>query len=553
MTLFWLIAWALALSLGWLLPNHYMPWSTYHIEVWMAGIVLLAGTAVIVRSDGDVRWYGIAVLAAMLAVLPVLQFGLGLVSFAGTAWISTAYLGGFVFALLIGAMWERTTPWQLADGLFLSLGVAAIASVGLQLYQWLQLGSPDDIWIIKNSTGRPYGNLAQPNELGTLLVWGLLATAWGYFRRQLGAASSLFIALYLLFGMSLTQSRTGWLAIAILVGASWLWRKHWQSRRLPCCVTSLGLYFVVCVLSLTGLAQALLLFTPTDLQDFERLSSGKRPLIWAIMLDAALQQPLFGYGWNQIIQAQLSVAPAHPALNEVTLHSHNLFLDFMLWCGIPLGLFISFCTARWLWIRVRAVQCAEDALLVLVVLVVCNHAMLELPLHHAFFLLPLGLFMGVIDARFGQKPVVTMRRGSIAIIGLVVAALLGLIVRDYARLEESYLGLRLENAHVHTETKAGVPDMVLLNQWAEYIRMARVEPVQGMGSEQLNLMRKVVSTFAQTGQTVTLAKALALNNQPEEAQLWLRRLCKVEDAELCSAFKREWVNQDVQKLAPWPE
>ncbi|PIW09923.1 MAG: polymerase, partial [Comamonadaceae bacterium CG17_big_fil_post_rev_8_21_14_2_50_60_13] len=68
-------------------------------------------------------------------------------------------------------------------------------------------------------------------------------------------------------------------------------------------------------------------------------------------------------------------------MHTVFSHSHNLFLDLVLWCGIPFGLFVSLYLIRWFWLRLRAVRCAEDAVLMLFLLVVGNHAMLELPLH----------------------------------------------------------------------------------------------------------------------------------------------------------------------------
>ncbi|MDP3617237.1 MAG: hypothetical protein Q8R49_05400, partial [Rhodoferax sp.] len=137
MTRFWLIGWALALALGWLLPDHHLPWSTFHVDAWLAIMLSLASLAVIWRSTSPVVWHGITLLVAMLVLVPGLQYALGLVLLSGTAWISSAYLIGLLLALLTGARWESASPGQLADGLFLAVGMAALLSVGLQLHQWL--------------------------------------------------------------------------------------------------------------------------------------------------------------------------------------------------------------------------------------------------------------------------------------------------------------------------------------------------------------------------------------------------------------------------------
>jgi O-antigen ligase len=555
MTPFWLVGWAVALALGWLLPNHYLPWTSFHVDAWVGFMLLLAAAGVMLRTARSVAWHGMTVLMAVLLFMPLLQYGLGLVAFSGTAWVSSAYLIGFLLALLTGAQWESARSGQLADGLFLAIGVASIVSVGLQLHQWLELGLLD-VWAIGNTSGRPFANLGQPNELGTLLLWGLLAIAWGVVRQRLGAWTALFIAVYLLFGLALTQSRTAWLALVLLVGASWFWRRWGSNHRWPWFVTGLGLYFAVCVIVLGWLGQALLLTSASVVTDIVRITGELRPQLWSMFIDAALQQPWFGYGWNQVGLAQLAVASDHPPLYMAAFHSHNLFLDFMLWCGIPVGLFVSFYLLRWLWLCLRAVQGAEEALLVLFLLVVFNHAMLELPLHHAYFLLPTGLVVGALNVRLNFQPMLSLGRKSVWVILFCSAALLALIVRDYLRVEISYLALRFEWAHVKTETRGTPPEVVVLNQLGEFIRFARIEPDRGMTPSDLDWMRKVTSTYPNTGAIYKLATALAMNQQPKEAQRWLMRMCKIVPEAECAAVKDVWIsksrsNPDISAVS-WP-
>ena len=42
----WLVAWAVAMSMTWLLPNHYPPWTTFQSDAW-AVLLLLARQALI--------------------------------------------------------------------------------------------------------------------------------------------------------------------------------------------------------------------------------------------------------------------------------------------------------------------------------------------------------------------------------------------------------------------------------------------------------------------------------------------------------------------------
>ena len=555
MTPFWLVGWALMLATTWLLPNHYLPWSTFHIDAWIAIVLSLAATAVIVCSRGPVIWHGVSVLAAILVFIPSVQHSTGLILLSGTAWISTIYLIGFLLALLIGARWESASPGQLADGLFLAIGIAALVSVGLQLHQWLALDLLD-IWSMGRSYGRPFANLGQPNNLGTLLLWGVLAAGWGLVRQRIGGWTALFMTAYLLFGLALTQSRTAWMAVVLLIAACWAWRRLWSNPRWPWVVTGLGLYFAICVLSLGKLNQIFGLTLLADMADVLRLSGEQRPVVWALFIDAALQRPWVGYGWNQVVLAQLAAAIDHPALNIVFSHSHNLFLDLILWCGIPIGLFVSFYLARWFLHGLRAVRSAEDALLMLFLLVVGNHAMLELPLHYAYFLLPTCLVMGALNERLNVQPMIALGRWSVVIVWLLAVALLALLIRDYARVETSYKELRFEWANIITEIRAGPPDILLLTQWREFIRLARFEPTSGMSAEDLNWLRKITSTYPSTGNFHKVAAALAMNQQPQEATLWLKRMCKIVSETQCAAVKTAWASQSMNNPAmsavPWP-
>ena len=522
----------------------------------MAIVLSLAAAAVIVRSSRPVTWHGISVLAAILVFIPGVQYGAGLILLSGTAWISTIYLIGFLLALLIGARWELASPGQLADGLFLAIGIAALVSVGLQLHQWLALDLLD-IWSMGKGYGRPFANLGQPNNLGTLLLWGVLAAGWGLVRQRIGVWTALFMAAYLLFGLALTQSRTAWIAVVLLMISSWAWRRLWSNPRWPWVVTGLGLYFAVCVLSLGELNQIFGLTLLADMADVLRLSSEQRPVVWTLFVDAAWQRPWAGYGWNQVVLAQLTASIDHPALNIVFSHSHNLFLDFILWCGIPIGLFVSFYLARWFWHGLQAVRSAEDALLMLFLLVVGNHAMLELPLHYAYFLLPTCLVMGALNVRQNVQPMIAVGRWTVLAVWLLSVALLAVLIRDYARVEASYKDLRFEWTNIRTEIRGGPPDILLLTQWREFIRLARFEPTSGMSADELNWLRKITSTYPSTGNFHKVAAALAMNQQPQEATLWLKRMCKIVSETQCAAVRTAWASQSINipdmAAVPWPD
>ena len=552
MTPFWLFLWSLILAFGWVLPNHQRPWTAFHSDAWVALAFLVASASVFIRVREPLTWHRITVFAALLVCIPWLQYVLDLVPLAGNAWISSAYLLGFMFALLAGAQWEKFTPGQVTDGLFLAIGVAAILSVGLQLRQWLGLEGLA-LWTMGGGPDRPFANLGQPNQLGTLLLWGLLAGAWGWRREHIGGWIVTFLAIYLLFGVALTGSRTAWISVALLVAASWFWRRLWRNTRLVWVVSGLALYFVVCVLVMGWRRMG----SPgVELNDLARMSSEIRPLAWAVFLDAAWQHPFFGYGWNQTTLAQLAVATEHLSLGGVFSYSHNLFLDLVLWCGIPLGLMVSAALLWWFWKRLRAVKNAESAILVLFLLVIAVHSMLELPLFYAYFLLPVGMVMGALNTRLGARPVIAMGRKLAMGLWLVTTALLALIIRDYARVESSYQTLFLEWSRIKITMPVGPPDVLLLTQWHDYIKFARVEPKSNLSDDELAWMRNITGLFPSGIILHKFATVLALNQRPEEAQLWLKRMCKTIPESECHAVKEIWARRSLKypeiAAIPWP-
>lgn len=525
------------------------------MDAWVGAAMALISIRVLLGSSQPVNWHGITLLVAAVTVLPALQYGFGLILWPGMAWVSCAYLLGLLMALLTGAEWERARPGQWASAMFLAIGTAALLSVGLQLDQWLALEALHGLSMGK-TLGRPFANFGQPNQLATFLLWGLLATVWGMLQRQLGRWTALLMILTLLFGLALTQSRTAWVAVGVLVLASWIWRPLWPDQRWPWLTSGLALYFAVLVACFDWMNQTLLLGTVPGSIGIDRAGGTMREFIWPLFTEAALQSPWVGYGWNQLGPAQLATALNHPSLAQPHAHAHNLFLDLVLWCGLPIGLAVSLYLVRWLWRRARSVKTPQDAVLVLFLLMVGLHAMLELPLHYAYFLLPVGLVMGALNVRLRVHPVLSTARWPVQALCCVTILLLALIVRDYLRVETSHQELRFEQARIQSNSPWQAPDLLLLTQFNESFRFARFEPTRNMKPADLAWMRKVSQAYPSAATLPKLALALALNRQAAEAQLWLQKVCKLESALRCEGIRQYWAEQSLKypelTAAPWP-
>jgi hypothetical protein len=133
--------------------------------------------------------------------------------------------------------------------------------------------------------------------------------------------------------------------------------------------------------------------------------------------------------------------------------------------------------------------------------------------------------------------------------------LLSVIVRDYIRVEASYQTLRFEWARIKTPP-AQIPDVLILNQWPDFFRFVKLHPVAGMGDAQLAAIRNTAALNPGAGSLQTLAIALARNGRPDEAALWLRRMCKTATVSQCELVKKAWLldAQSSPEIAavPWP-
>ena len=529
------------ISFCWIIPNHYHPWLAFHCDAWMAFFLIFFSLYLLIHDYKSFNWHYQAFIVLIIAFIPWIQLSQSYLASIGDAWISSAFLLGFALTLLSAARSEVRHPHQMLNGLFLAIGLASIVSVGLQLQQWLQTDA-SELWNMGGSPVRPHANLGQPNQLATLLLWGILASAWGWVRGKLSAFTLCLVVFFLLFGLALTGSRTAWLAVVILLVAAWLWRSHWSSPATPWIISGFVCYFAFCV-TFIAWATPYLITDETLLKSvFATNSTAHRWHAWTLFIDAIAQRPWFGYGWNQTALAQMEVAINHPNLGAVFTFAHNLFLDLILWCGIPLGLTLIFSIIYWMWQNLRAVNNAENAILMMLLLVAANHAMFEMPLYYVYFLLPVGLVVGALNVRHGAKVLFTTGRWPVFVLWSVCALLLGLIIKDYLEVEESYRYLRYEQLRIKVKAM-GPPDVVLLTQWHDQIALARFDPTSNMTPAKLKHMQDIAGVYPCSLYSHKVATALALNNDPDGARLWLQRLCKIAPDDECKTAEQMWSKQ----------
>jgi len=532
---------ALAGIASWLAPNHYLPWLSFHAEVAMVAAFALAFFAELVRSDTKTyRLSGLAVAVLALSAVPLLQAVAGRIHFAGDAVLAFGYLVALGLSIILGtSLVTRLGADAVFERLSWAFVAAATLSVGVQLYQWLRIDGLGIFAAELPDFARPFANVAQPNHLATMLFLGLVGVLFLYERRKLRGSVACLAALFLEFGISMTGSRTAWLAMAVL--AAWLlWARAKAGLRLPVrAIILLAGGFVLFVVVWGPLCEALILASGRTMAN--QSQAGPRPMMWASMLDAISREPWFGYGWNQALVAHSRVVDAHPAAGRLIGHSHNLMLDLMVWNGIPLGLTLIGLLAWWFWKHGRACRSPFQACLLAALAGVFLHALVEYPLSYMYFLLPVGLMMGMLDSvplsrvRFGAP------RWSMLLAASGSTALAVLITVEYVQIEANMRILQFELARIGTGTiQSKAPELTLMTHTREYLRFARFDAHAGMSPDRLAWMGKVAERFPFAKAQLNYAVANALNGRPEIAREVLARLCHMHTPRRCNDSLRAW-------------
>jgi len=502
-------------SLSYLLPDHYYPWITAYQEfLAFSGACLLVLFLLLrfVSAVAGVHFF----LFCSLTLIPLLQLLGGAIYFSGDAWIAAFYLFCFSMMLLVGynlgviGSVRRRFSFSIAV-MFVFVGVV---SVWMALCQWLMLTG--NAWVVDVRVGgRPFANLAQPNNLATLLCVALAAVFYLYERRFLNAFSSSVLALLLVFGVVLTQSRTPW--VGFLAAVMFLfWKIRGDNFRFPVygCFVWGGLYLSLVVLH--PFLTDVFLLSGSGLLD-RALSLHRLPL-WGQLWMSISEGPFLGYGWGQVSIAQVSISQIYPVPLMVE-HSHNVLLDLLIWTGPVLGVIIIFSVALWLarlGVRAHSLEsifCLTAAGFVLV------HGMLEFPLEYGFFLFPVGLFLGVVAGEQRSTQEWAVPRW---LIGGVLVLCVGMFVwvwHEYRVIEEDHRLMRFETARIgQVKAREAAPNVVLLTQLREFIRFARTPATEGMSEESLEWMRKVAHRYPYPPSLFRYALALALNGKAIQAR-----------------------------------
>lgn len=244
-------------------------------------------------------------------------------------------------------------------------------------------------------------------------------------------------------------------------------------------------------------------------------SSGRLDL-WSQICEVIALRPWFGWGFRQLAEGQNVKAHMHGDILAAT-YSHNLVLDLAVWFGVPVAVLAVLLTGRWLWRRVRDTRQLLSWYCLAVCLPVAVHSMLEFPFAYAYFLAPVMLALGALEASLGIQPLIRVSMRVFSGMLLVVSVAMAWSVVEYFEIEDDFRVARFEMLRVgQTPADHVRPKMIVLTQLGALVDVVRAVPGPGMSSDDLDLIRRVALHYPWSATLTRYALALSLNGNPEE-------------------------------------
>lgn len=509
----------LCLALAWLAYDHYRPWVNFHSEALaLLGIGLLVASRCLVRNGSVAQAPRIVWWVMAAALLPWLQYAMGISLFAGDALLASLYLCGLGAAIWLGYSYVVASPEKDAalTSVIYMLWFVALVSAAIGLLQWLNLQGPLAMYVVQTDAGdRAMGNLGQPNQLATLLLMGMAALAWTFERKRIGSLGLTLGIAFMTIALILTQSRGGMLS-ALVVAIFLVWKNN-------VALTRIAPKFVVAWLLAYGTMVQML----PHVQELLLMGGGGRSMnlgvdsarvtIWKQMLSGIGQSPWLGYGWNQTPTAHAAGSLAVPGSMTYT-NAHNIVLDILAWNGVPLGLVLTAACAYWFVSRMHGAMRSSAIYAMACLLPIAVHSMVEYPFAYSYFLLTAGLMVGIVEA--SHRGIHTIRL-NLRWVGCALAAWFVLgsyMVYEYLLIEEDFRIVRFENLRIgQTPAEYKVPDVWMFSHMASMLKAGRQQALPGMKPDDLENLRKASLRFPYGALGLRYALALGLNGDPAGA------------------------------------
>ena len=513
---------AFFLIFSYISPIHYNPWAAY-VSI-ISAIFCLLSLVLILEKKIKIPVFSLFIL--LVATIVWIQYYLGLVFYLNTAIIVSSIIILFWLSFIIGYNFSLENKDKVLIFLGIVFIVSGIFSTIFSIFQWIQLDkNPYLIIELSGRSNRMVANIGQANQLATLLFLSIISCFYFFEKSFVNKYILSCFSVFFLFGIVLTQSRTAWIVVIVLFIYFILFYKKLQINLKPyifCCGIVLFFITIIFLPKIIIVLSGYLNVAQTDTV-LERMSSGYlRINIWQQMIGALLLEPWLGYGWFQTSVAQYAVIDRIHGV-EWTTSAHNIILDLLVWNGVLLGFIIILYIFYYFILPIFRVKNIQDFFAAMLIITFGIHAMLEYPIFYTYFLIPLGLVIGLLLAGRENKGF------CIHAFYMKILLPLALVFIYFFNQQYNFISYNIVGANL-SQNKILLKDRFiyayetpLFDNFNAQIKWIALNPYQKFSKQELVFVKQVVSLNLTQFNLNKFAIVLAVNGE----ELECRRVLKI--------------------------
>jgi hypothetical protein len=391
----------------------------------------------------------------------------------------------------------------------------------------------------KGEVIRPTGNIAQSNHLALLFCLAI-ASVWSLFQaRRLRGFLAFGMALLLIFGLSLTQSRIGWIIVPLLAVFGWRWSTSGRPISGWVMLFLVAAYGVL-IFCLPGIASLFGVEASFALDRSTAISA--RIVLFRQAWEMSLAHPWLGVGWYQFGPEQVQIGSAFPA-SAYSGHAHNIVLNFAAEIGWPITIVVFAALSYWILRTLpKARASKETAFAFLCFMAVMVHSMVEYPLWYGYVLFPICLLIGMVHQQwFGSRQLICSGKALLAFSLLASFVFVG-VAMDYRRVVVGYWWNKWEAVAVSMGAdKVEKPEITIFPHFYDYFQFLKTTVHPSMSPAEIADMERTVHRFGYGASLLRLSLAYGLNGREDDAvktMLTIRSLSPFYYEEAYGAWKR---------------
>lgn len=505
-----------------LLPYHGVPWVTFESELFVF-FTLFFLLGLCLYQNNKIPKLNLFIMC--IAFIPLVQFLCGQVIYLSNAVLTSAYILVLFFSIFVGFNLRQNPKYKNVVFKFItySFFVIGFISASFVILQWLGLSHYLSLYIVNVSGYRPYANMAQPNNLAIFMIISFFSALYLKEKKNIPFGIAISSIILILAAIALTQSRTAWVVfvfIVIYVSCKKNMKEIGVTRKDIYLFSFIFFIFVFCLPSIGIFLKEVLHFNILGIASAsasDRVSSGYLRLdLWQQAYYAILDQPWFGFGWNQTSLAQITVFHLHPN-HEWVRSFHNIIFDVLVWNGLPIGIAILVYAIYLLYRLEKNCLSLESILAMMMIFAVVIHSVFEFPLHYLYFIVPFGFLIGFIQAQDESLSTINFNIHILKFFVLISFLLSIFIVRDYYLLKSKVNALS-------NYSETGIYDQNVLNkkiyiltQFNEWLWWITLDDYSKLDDDNLNVARKLVYNSASVFNLTKYVRILVNSNKLDEA------------------------------------